>query len=122
MRVWKYEAQIIRVVDGDTIVCDIDQGMNHWSRNQYVRLAGINAPEKTGATKEAGLAAADYLNGLLPDPPAVVWLVTIAYKETEKYGRILARVYTEDPWTETVTVPSANQLMIDGGHAVQYMT
>jgi endonuclease YncB( thermonuclease family) len=116
-RTWKYEADLLRVVDGDTIVCDIDQGMNHWSRNQYVRLAGINAPELHGDTKVAGEAAKQYLIAQL-GTSSKLFLVTTEYNEYEKYGRVLAYVYTQDPLTPDVE--SINQVMLDAGQAVPY--
>lgn len=122
MRAWRYEAQLIRVVDGDTIVCDIDQGMNHWSRKQYVRLAGINAPEMRGDTKEAGEAAKAFLEAVVPAFPATFYLVTVEYKEFEKYGRVLAYVHTQDLFGESadLMVDSVNQAMLDSGNAVPY--
>lgn len=125
-RIWIYEAQIVRPVDGDTTVMDIDQGMNHWARNQYVRYAGINAPEVEGPTKDAGLAAKAYLTGLLTAGQA--WLATLEYHEFEKYGRILAVVYTAPPtalnWADAQLADllpgSVNQEMLDSDHAVAY--
>lgn len=127
-RIWIYEATLDRPVDGDTIVVDIDQGMNHWSRNQYVRLAGINAPEVHGDTKPAGDAATAYLEGLIGGNGAQLWLATIEYHEFEKYGRVLAVVYTAAPasipWAAATLVDlmpgSVNQAMIDSGNAVVY--
>lgn len=124
-RVWIYEADLIRVVDGDTIVCDIDQGMNHWARNQYVRFAGINAPEVSGPTKPAGDAATAFLKTLLDSK---LWLATLEYHEFEKYGRVLAVVFNAPPvsiaWgTATIAalLPlSVNQAMLDSGNAVAY--
>jgi micrococcal nuclease len=123
-RWWKYEAQLVRVVDGDTIVCDIDLGLNTWARNQYVRLAGINAPEKTGLTKEAGLSSTAFLVGLLATGPYApkLWLVTTAYHEYEKYGRVLAYVFTNDvlELTDPLFEESVNSEMVAMGYAVTY--
>jgi endonuclease YncB( thermonuclease family) len=126
-RIWIYEADVIRPVDGDTTVVDIDQGMNHWSRSQYIRFAGINAPEVHGPTKPAGDAATAYLMGLIP-VGSKVWLATVEYDEFEKYGRVLAVVYTQPPaqlaWADATLADlmagSVNQAMIDSGHAVAY--
>lgn len=126
-RIWIYEATIVRHVDGDTTVMDIDQGMNHWSRNQYVRYAGINAPEKHGATLAAGQAAEAFLEVLIP-VGANVWLATVAYDEFEKYGRVLAVVYAKPPlgiaWSdgtiEDLLPGSVNEAMLDSGNAVPY--
>jgi endonuclease YncB( thermonuclease family) len=120
-RTWKYEAQLIRVVDGDTIVADIDQGMNNWMRGQYVRFAGINAPEIHGDTKEAGDAAKAFLQAILNPYPTTLYLVTTEYHEFEKYGRVLAYVYNEDPGVaEDLLENSVNKAMLDSGNAVVY--
>lgn len=105
---WKYRATVIRVVDGDTILVDIDMGMNVWSKGQYVRFAHINAPElKTQAGKDAKA----YLEGQLK-PGDLLQLETLLYREHEKYGRVLAIVSKGDA--------SINQLMLDSGNAVPY--
>jgi len=129
MRVWIYEAVIVRHVDGDTTVMDIDQGMNVWSQNQYVRYAGINAPEKHGPTATEGVQATEYLESLDGMTPGDgVWLATVEYHESDKYGRVLAVVYTAAPTQLNLAdgglagmMPgSINQEMLDSGHAVEY--
>lgn len=126
-RIWIYEARVVKAVDGDTTLMDIDQGRNVWARNTYVRYAGINAPEMHGAEAEAGEAALEHLMSLI-EVGQKVWLAEIEYHETEKYGRDLAVVYTEAPasllWAganlEALMPGSVNQAMIDSGHAVPY--
>ena len=41
---YTYKAKLIRVIDGDTIVADIDLGFNMILRDQHIRLTGINTP------------------------------------------------------------------------------
>ncbi|MCE6966950.1 thermonuclease family protein, partial [Cereibacter sphaeroides] len=43
--VYLYRADIVRVIDGDTVVADIDLGFSMWLRDQRLRLFGIDAPE-----------------------------------------------------------------------------
>jgi endonuclease YncB( thermonuclease family) len=124
VRIWIYEAQIVRHVDGDTTVMDIDQGMNQWAHNQYVRYAGINAPEISGPEKPQGDEAKAYLESLLAVGQQV-WLATIEYHEFEKYGRVLAVIYTDEPKNISGTLidllpGSINEEMVDTGHAVPY--
>jgi len=126
-RVWIHEATAIRHVDGNTTVMDIDQGMNHWSRNQYIRYAGINAPEVKGATKPAGDAATAFVEALIP-VGTQVWLATLEYHEFEKYGRVLAVIYQQQPasipWADASLADllpgSVNQALLDSGNAVPY--
>ncbi len=40
-----YRAQVVNVVDGDTIDVDIDLGFYIWVKKQRIRLLGIDAPE-----------------------------------------------------------------------------
>src|SRR5215213_8353540 len=42
---YTYSVRLVRVVDGDTIVFDIDLGFKVWLRNQSVRLYGVNTAE-----------------------------------------------------------------------------
>lgn len=111
---------MIRVVDGDTIIADIDQGLDVWSRGQYVRFAGINAPELHGATKSAGEAARDFLKAIMPPYPEKFYLVTTEYNEFEKYGRILAYVHTAPPGSADLLADSINKAMLDSDNAVPY--
>ena len=51
-----YNATVVRVIDGDTIECDLDLGMNLTARFP-VRLLGVNAPElgtEAGMTCKCG--------------------------------------------------------------------
>ena len=42
---YTYKANIVRVIDGDTVVADIDLGFDVWLRKEHLRLVGIDAPE-----------------------------------------------------------------------------
>ena len=48
--------RVIRVIDGDTIDCEIDLGFDI-KTTQRLRLARIDAPEKRGTLKPSGLAS-----------------------------------------------------------------
>lgn len=85
-----YRAEIVRVIDGDTVVADIDLGFRTWRRGERLRLARIDAPEKTGATREAGLAAAQALENRLNGED--VFICTIQDKQGS-FGRYLAEIY-----------------------------
>lgn len=87
---WEYKAKTVRVLDGDSIEVSIDLGFNIWFK-EIVRLAGIDAPETRGPTKNAGLAAKSFLEALLP-AGTLVTLQTQKATVSEKYGRYLARV------------------------------
>lgn len=107
---YTYNCTIIRILDGDTVEANIDLGFScHYV--SVVRLKGIDAPELSGDTKTAGLAAKNYLATLLSAGPTVV-ITTELRKDKDKYGRVLGTFYANGL--------NVNQAMIDAGHAVQY--
>lgn len=60
---YEYHAKVINVVDGDTIVVDIDLGFNVVLSNQSVRLLGVDTPESRTSDKIEkvfGLASKEY--------------------------------------------------------------
>jgi micrococcal nuclease len=60
---YEYHAKVTQVVDGDTIVVDIDLGFNVVLANQSVRLLGVDTPESRTSDKVEkvfGLASKDY--------------------------------------------------------------
>jgi endonuclease YncB( thermonuclease family) len=74
-----YVAYVVRVVDGDTIVCDIDLGLRTWLRGYKVRLIGCNSAE---LSTEAGKAARDHLADILPEGTKL----TLSMVKDYKYG------------------------------------
>jgi len=42
---WTFFAQIVSVVDGDTLKLDVDQGFRNWILGENFRLARIDTPE-----------------------------------------------------------------------------
>jgi micrococcal nuclease len=44
MALYEYKALCTRVIDGDSIVCDIDLGFSMVMHGQQIRLAGIDTP------------------------------------------------------------------------------
>lgn len=62
---YTYRAEVVKVVDGDTIDVHIDLGFYVWIRFQRIHLHGIDAPEPSGATEAAGIAAREHLQDLI---------------------------------------------------------
>lgn len=97
------KATVIRVVDGDTLVVDID------GEQTKVRLIGIDTPEsvaseeylnKTGKKNTAeGKNASEFTKDILKDYPTVYLQKDIS--ETDKYGRLLRYVWLELPDDKT---------------------
>ncbi len=110
---YTYKATIVRVIDGDTVVLNIDLGfkIHHITP---CRLAGINAPEmnaKDEKVRAAAVASKEYLMSLLPEGVDV----TIISKKLDKYGRPVVYFLAESnkSW-------SVNSLMRQSGHATIY--
>jgi micrococcal nuclease len=108
---YTYNAELIRVIDGDTIEAMVDLGFHTW-RKVTVRLYGINAPESRTRDleeKERGLAAKKRLTELLKDGKFLLESHGIG-----KYGRCLGIIYVEE------FEVNLNYLLIEEGHAELY--
>lgn len=105
-----YNAELDRVIDGDTLDCILDLGFDVKLHKQRIRLAGIDTPESRTRNleeKALGLKAKDRLIELC------VGSFKVQSLGKGKYGRILGIPYTEDG--ENIC-----QILIDEGHAVEY--
>lgn len=115
---YEYRAELIKVVDGDTVDVDIDLGFGVWLRNERVRIMGIDTPESRTSDKVEklfGLAAKNRVKKMLEKN---VVLKTFAAKDGEdmkgKFGRILGDFYIESEGK------LLTEVMIEEGHAVPY--
>ena len=89
---YTYRAEVVKVVDGDTIDVTIDLGFRIGAV-QRLRLMDVNAWETRGFERPAGLAAKQYVEARL-NLSDKIYVQTI--KDTKgKYGRLLAWVWTE---------------------------
>lgn len=104
----RLEASVVRVIDGDTVEF-LAESLFKGKYQDSFRFLGINAPEKKGETKDAGLAARDFVAQMLPVGKKVELDV---YKQ-EKYGRWLAIVYVDGV--------NLNDLLVEKGFAKPYM-
>ena len=110
---YEYKAKLIRVIDGDSMVVDIDLGFDIILRNQSVRLAGVDTPEtrtKNIIEKKCGMLAKEYVKSILK--PNQVYLIKTSLDKKGKFGRILA-----DFRINTVFL---SELLIDKGYAAKY--
>ena len=61
---YQYKATITRIIDGDTVDCDIDLGFKVILSKQRIRLYGIDTPEsrtRDKVEKKYGLIAKQFL-------------------------------------------------------------
>lgn len=109
---YDYPAEVLAVVDGDTIDILADKGTDDFKKMR-IRLNKINAPEKN--TPE-GVAAKAYLKDLLTNPDGTlkhIYVVTVKDKK-EKYGRYLGEFWL---WGEDPSTPSVNDRLVTLGYA-----
>lgn len=99
-----YRAVVVRVIDGDTLVVDIDLGFRIWVRDQHLRLLDVHTPELHGTGAAEGVKAKNLLVGWVSGLDVIV---RTEKDKTDKYGRMLADVFLLDG-------RSVNQLMRDG--------
>ena len=62
---YEYRCEVVKIIDGDTIRVDVDMGFGIWSRNETVRLYGIDTPESRTRDleeKKYGLSKIIFLN------------------------------------------------------------
>lgn len=126
MTTWTVPAIIIRVVDGDTVDAELDLGW-HITFHSKIRLAGVNCPEMS--TPEGVPARAftiNWLNAAMPvgDSGPLAAPVTVVSHSLDKYGRVLADIYSPPPGTtKGLVLPLASQRhlnadLLTAGHAV----
>ncbi len=103
------KSKVIRVVDGDTVVLDIN------NVEEKVRLIGINTPETVDPRKEVecfGVEASNKAKDTLEETFVEVEL-DLSQGERDKYGRMLVYIILEDG-------TNFNMMMIEEGFAYEY--
>jgi endonuclease YncB( thermonuclease family) len=89
------QAEVVRVIDGDTVLVEAMPWPDHWI-STYVRLRGIDAPElksKCAAFREAARQAQEELVSMMEGQKRV----TLTAISGDKYfGRVVADLNLED--------------------------
>ena len=111
---YQYHGEVLRVIDGDTLLIGIDLGFNINHINRF-RLAGIDAPP---ITTPEGIAAKVALQELVHHASGRFFFDTKKDRR-DKYGRYLVSLYYTfiDLQNDTNSV---NQWMVANGYAVKY--
>ena len=89
---YEYNCKIVRVIDGDSILIDIDLGFSHWIHGESIRLYGVDTPEcrtRDAEEKAAGLLAKEFVEEALH----VGGTYRLQTKEKGKFGRYLGTIY-----------------------------
>ena len=112
---YEYNCKIVRVIDGDSIILDIDLGFSHWIHNESIRLYGVDTPEcrtLDAEEKAAGFLAKEFVEDALH----VGGTYRLQTKEKGKFGRYLGTIYLTDDTsinaalvTEHLAVPYTGQ-------------
>jgi len=93
--IYEYWAKVMRVIDGDTLECQIELGFDVRITKRF-RLIGVNTPETHGVKKTSeefrrGTKSKEFVERFIEDDPWVELEVYCAVKE--KYGRWLCQVF-----------------------------
>ena len=110
---YRFNARLVRVVDGDTIDADIELGFSVFMRDR-IRLMGIDTPESRTRNlqeKSWGMAAKHRLIELLAETDGEFTLVT-EDMEKGKFGRVLGTI--------EINGKDANQTLIEENFAIPY--
>jgi endonuclease YncB( thermonuclease family) len=106
---YTYAAEVIRVVDGDTLILKIWLKPGHWLKEK-VRLRGIDCPELD--TPE-GKAAKRFVETLVKEAEAI----TITTTKPDKWDRYLSDIFLRQ---ENGGEGFLNNLLLENGHARRY--
>lgn len=120
---YEYNATVTEVVDGDTIVIDIDLGFDVMFTKQKVRLLGVDTPESRTSDKVEkvfGVASKDFVKKFVAGCKNNVIIRTHISEGTddsgrEKFGRLLGEIINPD------TKEVLNDQLISKNYAVRYM-
>lgn len=115
---YQYRSTVERIIDGDTVVLNIDLGFEVRLLDQHVRLSGYDAPElrtKDKAEKKRGQAARDHLAALLPVGSQCLLMSESFDSQKGKYGRIIGDIICTSPNDEH-DAESVSYLMQSAGH------
>jgi len=121
---YQYKAELIRVIDGDTVDAMIDCGFSTFKKER-IRLYGINTPEtrtRDLKEKEKGLAAKARLIELLKEGDNK-FIVETSIDKKGKYGRLLGKLFRikkSEHQALASSTKSYNEILLEEGHAKEY--
>jgi len=108
----EYHANLVKIVDGDTLDADIDLGFSVWVRKR-IRLVNIDTWESRTRDKEEkkkGLAAKARLKELVKENKNQFILTSHGLG---KFGRVLGEIFLDDD-------RNVNDILVKEGHAYEY--
>lgn len=117
VKMYTYSADVVKIIDGDTIDVNIHLGFNVILYKQRIRLMGIDTPESRTRNleeKKRGLISKQYVVDKCPVGSRIV----IESLDRGKFGRILGNIW--ETGHEAHPDTSINKRMIADGFAVEY--
>lgn len=112
---YEYRCKVEQVIDGNTILADIDLGFN-LSIKQKVRLYGVASPSIQSTSEDERKAATESYRRLVALLPKECVIKTVLNKRG-KFGRILGYLYVIDKDGNTLCV---NDILIKEGLATPH--
>ena len=113
---YRYNVEVTRIVDGDTVDVDIDLGFGMVYKKQRVRMMGIDTPEsrtRDKVEKKFGLASKQRLKSMLGKKGILKTQVNKKGEDMKgKFGRILGDFVVDDKM--------ATEILVEEGYAVAY--
>jgi micrococcal nuclease len=113
---YEYKAKFKKVIDGDTLILDIDLGFNIVLSNQTVRLIGIDTPEsrsKDKIEKIFGILSKKAVEEFMKAEDKLIIQTVFNDDNEDKFGRILGKIITSSK-------VCLNDWLIDHNYAVLY--
>jgi endonuclease YncB( thermonuclease family) len=107
---YTYSAEVVDVIDGDTVDVHVSLGFYVWIRYQRIKLAGIDAPD---ATAPGGEAAKAELEGLIGGKTVILQSIhgDDDPARRDSFGNWLGLIWVDGK--------SVNDAMIESGNAVK---
>jgi len=115
---YEYKARFKKVIDGDTIIVDLDLGFNVVLADQIIRLIGLDTPESRSKDKVEKMfgaiskkAVEDFMKN--SDQENLIIQTVFCDDNGDKFGRILGKVYNSNK-------ACLNDWLIESNYAVKY--
>lgn len=110
---YEYSARLVRIVDADTWIVDVDLGMHIWMHAVRVRGVGVDAPER--ADGPLWQAAREWVAVWFAEHcPEQRFVLRTVLDRPDKYGRVLGFVVAPDGRV-------LNDDLVASGHADPYL-
>lgn len=115
---YEYKARFKKIIDGDTIVLDIDLGFSVVLANQTIRLIGIDTPEsksKDKVEKIFGIASKKAVEEFIKnsDQENLIIQTIFCDENGDKFGRILGKIFNSNK-------VCLNDWLVEFNYAVKY--